>query len=734
MRSHLTHNVFRRLISNEPLRFRCPQSSYNLRPQNAYLPRRRDLFGLSFKRPREPREAQMDPGLKKMNDLLQAENTLTRPPPANEVLKAWKEFFLYKFNRREGVNSYQAGYALRTFRHLQKAMIDGELKDGEGLVNDDLLMALTTLQKLPKDKKDKHNELARELHTALLNCWRGKLYREAWVALTCYISIMAHTGDSKHARDCVLSYCSGSEALELSIGSMSGLWKIVMEGFAQEGDEGELLRTLEMMEELGISTTKNEVQLTMIQFYAQKGNTRKVKEWYTKSSEKGIQPRPQALSTILQFCIAHNELEWCKSVFKGVLNDNPTEKQWNVILQWAAGVMGKGVEEVGRMMEVMNRDPNRPGRYVARADATTINGLVALAMNLNDSYLAERYIALGHKHGIAPNAATYILQIQYRVSAGALTGAQSAYRALQSEEIVEDEDLPTINNYIQALCKAKNPDYDLISSITTDLEERNAHLEAETVVSLCILYLSRNEPDLTLDTLQTQAYHYSFDERAKIREALLEYVLSPDIDVMKAWEAYNIIVVQVFSETGLDRRTQIMQHFFNRRRSDMALHVFGHMRSDIRPTYRPVLSTYVECLEGLASCADRESLDIVYNMLKMDSSIEPNTAVYNALMHAYTECEHSEKAVRFWDDITNSAEGPSYRSLELVFRACQRKPFGDQKAKSIWAQMRRMEIEITREVFVAYVGALAGQGKLEDAKTMVESGEKDLGLKPDFQT
>jgi len=670
-----------------------------------------------------------------MNDLLQAENTRTRPPPALEVVKAWNEFILYKYNRREGLNSYQAGYALRTFRHLQKAKTAGELGDDGGLTNERLLMALIVLQKVPKDRKDKHNQLAKELHTSLVHEWTGKLRGIAGPALLSYITVLALTGESKHAREYVQSYCSETQVvIELNHESKYSLWKRVLEGFAEEGDESELLRTLGIMENLKIPTAKNAIQHIMIDFYARKHDLQKVKEWYAKIIQRGNQPKSETLSTILQFCITHNELEWCKSVFKGVLNGTPSKKQWDVVLQWAAGAMGKGVEEVGLMMKIMNRDPDHPNKSTALADATTINGLVALAMNLKDSYLAERYIALGFKHGIVPNAATYILQINYRVSAGDLTGAQSAYESLQAEEIVDDEDLPAINKYIRALCRTNNPDYDLIISITTDLEERNAHLEADTVTSLCILYLSRNESDLTLDTLQTQAYHYSFDDRATIREALLEYVLSPDIDVMKAWEAYNIIVVQVFSETGLDRRTQIMQHFFNRRRSDMALHVFGHMRSDIRPIYRPVLSTYVECLEGLAICADRESLDIVYNMLKMDSSIEPNTAIYNALMHAYTECEYSDKAVRFWDDITNSSEGPSYRSLELVFRACQRKPFGDQKAKAIWAQMRRMEIEITREVFVAYVGALAGQGKLEDAKAMVERSEKDLGLKPDSRT
>jgi hypothetical protein len=148
---------------------------------------------------------------------------------------------------------------------------------------------------------------------------------------------------------------------------------------------------------------------------------------------------------------------------------------------------------------------------------------------------------------------------------------------------------------------------------------------------------------------------------------------------------------------------------------------------------RPVLSTYVQCFEGIASCADAESLHIVHNMLKMDSSIEPNTLLYNSLMLAYTACEESDKALDFWSHITNSSEGPSYRSLEIVFRACQRKAFGDKKAREIWGQMRRMEIEVTKDVFVAYVGALAGQGQLEDAKAVVESSLKDFDFKPDVQ-
>jgi len=191
---------------------------------------------------------------------------------------------------------------------------------------------------------------------------------------------------------------------------------------------------------------------------------------------------------------------------------------------------------------------------------------------------------------------------------------------------------------------------------------------------------------------------------------------------------------EMFDETDTKIRTQIMNKFFDCKRSDMACHVFGHMRQHIRQDKRPTADTYVECLVGIAKCEDKESLDMIHNMMKMDSSIEPSTRLYNALMLAYTVCGEAHKALNFWTDITNSVEGPTYNSIEIVFRACQKKPFGDKPAKEIWNKMRRMEIEVTTEVFSAYVGALAAQALLPEVKTLIESMESDVGFGPDMMT
>jgi ubiquitin-like modifier-activating enzyme ATG7 len=100
-------------------------------------------------------------------------------------------------------------------------------------------------------------------------------------------------------------------------------------------------------------------------------------------------------------------------------------------------------------------------------------------------------------------------------------------------------------------------------------------------------------------------------------------------------------------------------------------------------------------------------------------------------MLAYIACDEPNRALDFWSDITNSTEGPTYNSIQIVFRACERKPFGDKPAREIWNKMRRMEIEVTPEVSSAYVGALAGQALLPEVKALIENMEADVGYGPD---
>jgi hypothetical protein len=693
-------------------------------------PARRLLFGFSSKPPREAKDTNLDPGLRQMVDLMLMEKVQARPPPLANLVKGFNMFAAYKLKAGEAVNRIQADHVIRTFRHLR----DNPVEDEGGLTLKDLENARDAMSEMPVDKTDLHNTFAREVF--------GEIQRRRSMGtpdqeesnlldVKQLVKVLTMTGDSTQARD---------HAAELSASLREDqpkhrrrmsykLWRLVLQGFAFEGNQVELLRTAKMAEDSGVPYT-SAFHETMTSFFASRNELEQTKEWYER---KLYQDRPSAItmSEVLQFSLRNNELEWCNSVFKTLLESNPDKPTWDVIFQWAAGGLGKGVEEVEHMINVMVRH-NKENEFI-RPDVDTINGLVELAMSKKDPYLAERYLALGSKLGIRPNSKTYILQMNYRIDAGDLAGAQAVYVLLQGEEIVKGQDVPVINRYITALCSVPSPNYDRITGITSDLEERNARLGADTVSALCLLHLERDEIQDVLDILNSHVFHHTLDERSRVRNSLLDYCLDRNNTTLRVWDAYTIIR-QIFDETDTSTRTRLMNEFFERKRCDMACHVFGHMRQHIRSEKRPVADTYVQCLEGIAKCEDMEHLDMVHNMMKMDSSIEPSTKLYNALMLAYTACEEPYRALDFWDDITNSREGPTYNSIQIVFRACETKPFGDKPANEIWNKMRRMEIDVTPEVYSAYVGALAGQGLIDKVKDLIEGMQADVGFEPDMMT
>lgn len=652
-----------------------------------------------------------------------------RPPPATDLVKAFNMFFAHKLRTNEAVNSIQAEHALRTFRYLRDANIN---EKGFGLDLSDVRAARDAMMKMPSDKLDTHNEFARELFAEISRRMSSRRGHEDDRDFKKFIMVLTQTSNSLEAKKLVEEFVNatpeGERTKEWSI-SVGGLWNYVLKGFAKDSNESELLDSARIAEASGVPYNRT-FHETMSTFYASKNDLDGTKSWYAKAICKSKGPHPRTVSEVLQFCLRNNEIDWCNSVFRSLLETNPDKPTWDVIFQWAASALGKGVEDVEHMMDVMVR---RNPQESIRPDIETINGLLEVAISRNDPYLAERYLALGLKSGIRPNARTFILQMDYRVDAGDLSGAQVAYEALQSEEVKDREDLPVINKYIRALCSINSPNYDRITSIVADLDELQVRPEADTVSALCLLYLKRSELHDIIDILQAHCFHYTLDERARIRDALLEYCLDGRNDTTSVWDTYTIIR-EMFDETDTEIRTQIMNEFFHRKRSDMACHVFGHMRQHIRQDKRPTADTYVECLVGIAKCADKENLDMIYNMMKMDSSIEPSTRLYNALMLAYTACGEVYRALNFWTDITNSIEGPTYNSIEIVFRACEKKPFGDKPAREIWNKMRRMEIEVTPEVFSAYVGALAGQALLTEVKILIEGIESDVGFGPDMMT
>ena len=651
-----------------------------------------------------------------------------RAPPPQQLAQAFTDFFRFKQTAALAVEDIQAQYALETYQYLRTTYVEDP---SFGLTIDGLKEALKTLKLVGSEKNQykAHNELAKAIFEELkkreeITTDIQELPGPFCHVLAQFVQVMTLSGDTLYARDLVERHWEDCvKHVE------SSPWHHVMKGLIRENRVEELQNTVDIMQKYNIQFTPHILETIIVFFAGQGADMEMIKKWYQYPLASGRPPTILTGATVLKLCISQNELDWGEPIFKSLIEGTSEAKAvLDVVFQWAAA-KGRSVDEIERMMQVMVR--RREGRrWTPSLDMETINGLIEVANWRNDPYTAERYVALGQKRGFPPNARTYRLQLDYRIKVGDLGGARTAYARLQGEASVDSEDLPLLNKLIIAFCAEKPQNYDAIMGLVEDLSDRKARFEPETVAALSILHLQRGEMDDLVDLLNTHAFHYGTDQRALISEVLLSHISNHTTPTSRAWETYNILR-EKFSEIDIPTRTSLMQQFFTRKRSDMATHIFSHMRRQHMKSLRPNVSTYVSCLSGIARAGDLESLETVHNMMKVDSEIEPNTQLYNALMLAYTDCGESATALGFWEDIVHSREGPSYASIQIALRACERTPFGERLAKDIWRRLKRFEIEVTREIYAAYVGSLAGHNLFAECVKLINDAEKEAEYKPD---
>lgn len=649
----------------------------------------------------------------------------TRPQPAEELAQAFVEFFRSKQREERPLEDVQVQHALTTFTYVQKTA-DNEEK--VGLSSEEIRLALRMLKWMSKEYKT-HIELAKALFAELQKRREGSVHGEEGLVsqdqdLVPFIVVMAQSGNSLYARELIEKYWDSCLK-----DSRASLWPMLFRNLIHEKRSDELQETVNIMQKLHSPFDAKIHQAIISYFAVSEENMEMTKTWYNHPIAAGNPPSVRTDALVLKLCIKEGELEWGDSIFKSLLERGAEDMcSWNAILQWAAA-KGKSVDEIERMIQVMVTRSEENGANL-RPDMNTINSLIWLANFKDDPYTAERYLALGHKWGLLPNARTYLLQLDYRLKVGDLGGARTAYARLQGEEIPKQEDLPLLNKLIIALCNQKPPNHDAIMGLVEDLSERKARFEPETVAALSSIHLQRGEMDDLVDLLNTHAFHYGLGHRAIIQDVLLSHCLDPSTPISRAWQTYNIIR-KTFSETDTPTRVTLMNNFFKRGRSDMATHVFGHMRQQQVKSLRPTASTYAQCLAGLGRAGDLASLRIVHNMIKLDNEIEPDTQLHNALMLGYSGCGEPRRALESWEDIMHSREGPSYASIQIALMACERHPFGEQEAKGIWSKLQRFQIEVTREIYAAYVGALAGQNLFDECVELVKNVEKETGYQPD---
>ncbi|KAK4144158.1 uncharacterized protein C8A04DRAFT_11709 [Dichotomopilus funicola] len=760
-------------------------------PASTSLPRgqpRRTFFGIFQKPPRMLKEPDLEPGYDVLLQFRSVEVENARPPPREDLLRGWRQFIQYKRkNYHQPLNPTQAFLIQRLLRHLLAVDADDATNGAtNGATNRqqtadlgfaDLRTALwVTVTKPPKGTTEHHLELAKLVYAEIErriqemrglgveeDVIRDTLGGKEMLDLELYLTALSQYGAAREAAVRLADRKSKGSGNKGMAARERSFWTIVLRGLAKEGREEELLAEFANAEaaKLEYQPPIHEIMTT---FYAQRDQVEETKRWFSRPIQAGWAPSPKVYLELVRFAVRNREQAWLQPIFERLINSDPQKDYWDVVFQWAVLAMDKGVEDVKQMIQVMSAQRSSTGSRQQqqeqpppqqdnkdrgpKADAATINALISAAIEKQNPYLAERFLSLGAELQIPPSASTYILQMDYRLDAQDFSGVRALYDKLLKGEVpvYQDEDLPVLNKYLRALCAVHpEPDLGRILDITADLEQRHATLEPDTVVALCMVFLRSDNQFEVIDTLSLHTVSYSRDERAQVRRAFVDYCCLDRhaLSTARAWDAYSLLR-QFFPDTDPSERARLMDAFFARRRPDMACYIFGHMRSSDSPGHRPTADMYVRCLEGLgrhpdgtgtSGSAHADSLKMIHNMLKMDTTVQLDTRLRNALMMAYAACDEPHVAIHeFWRDITASAEGPSYASLAIVFWACELSPFGDRVAREIWQKVQRMDLAVPAEVFGAYCGAIAGNGHVEEVMRLIRGMEGSVGCAPGMMT
>ncbi|KAF2876615.1 complex I intermediate-associated protein-like protein 84 [Massariosphaeria phaeospora] len=747
MPSHLTRVVFRSIVANKPLLYRdclhrpsrsclVLQNGLPLLPQS----QRRTFLNL-WKSPRKVKPAELPPGLDKMTELAHRQRVSARLPPPDEVAEAFTAFTARKGVRFEDYHVHTAGNA---FRYLQE---NPHEHGPPWLSRQDIRNAMSRLlDKPPETGGQPHLAFGRLLYQELEKTQEKEgprtiqestspgIDQPEVMGLPMLVRLLSTYGASLEARDIAAKNfvpTAHSRAPHNQGHTAESAWTAVLQGFAQERNVEELVTTAELILELSLPFTVG-FQRVLVAFFAERNNLEQAKRWYSQpvvdlANAAETEPAGKTHAAILTACALHGDLTFGQSIVASMLKNTPNKEAWDAVFLWSAAI-GKGVDEVERMMNVMVRRSNE----AIQPDIDTINTLVEFAMSKKDPYSAERYITLGERRNIFPNERTFAMQMQYRLSISDIDGARAAYFGLQGNMSGDERSVNVVNKLIQVLCESKQHQYDDLMAIVDDLLERKARLAPETVAALCLLHLRRGETHDAADLLNMHAHHFSPPQRVTIRDSLAAFILDGQTSTADAWDAYQLLR-KMFPETPREVRIHIMNEFFARKRSDMACHVFFHMRNHTHKSITANKEVYVAAFTGFARNADAESLELVHNQLKLDLSLELDTQLRNALMLAYASTGNNRRALDFWAEICGSREGPSYNSIAIAFRSCEGMPFGDEHAKSIWRRLKEMDVDIDKAIFVAYQSAIARNHQHDEALTLVESVEEEHGFTPDVE-
>jgi len=363
----------------------------------------------------------------------------------------------------------------------------------------------------------------------------------------------------------------------------------------------------------------------------------------------------------------------------------------------------------------------------ATAITSTLDQLLEVALHIGNLDAAHTiyndfFPTLGASHSIASDE----LRLSTLIRAGDPLAAKSLYDdlLLQGHRVSST----TVLQLIRLLTRYENPLPAEAQAVFFELLD-TPDVPAETL-SVSFAMLAK----LLLRTCDyprmRQTLHDRYIERVpawrnNLSSICLDMISDPsNVRLEPLLPVYHIVQRWAPETITLSHRHNLMQKLLFHGRSDLGLELFHDMRhSDIS---QPTNETYRIMLSGCAKTRDPQTLEHIHNALRLDSSIEPDTTLFNSLMLAYNRSRLPEKALAIWEVLSESSRIPDVETASLALDACVRLPrFGLIRARKIWTFMEDNHIEPSSSSYAALLSVFASVGKWDGIVGLLERMDKE---------
>ncbi|KAJ5172347.1 hypothetical protein N7492_004940 [Penicillium capsulatum] len=732
MQSQLTRRVFRAIINNEPLRFpqcRRNQLLHTISPARTRppLPRlahasRRTLFAFNPNPSAgegQPATLPSEKGLQAMTDLKRSLQHKDRSPPTHTLAKAFQAFFATRVETPGVINLYQARLLSITWKHMkaqQDELDESDWLDMFSVENlERMLVVLSEVEILP-EARTTILKVARFAYLELCADHGHDANTISRPALLVYIKLLASNGSHDEARHVIWKFANLLDRARPSP------WLMVLKGYAMHGDHRQLRNITRELEAHGKKFDQASHEALLEMLIAQ-GSFAAVQAAYQCPITGNSQPSLATKSAVIKYALLKSQTAWAKPIFES-LKPTPHQDTTGVTLLWEAA---QGTDADSLAKKIMSWSPELQSSLTM----TDFNNLIQYANSVQMPQQAEGFAKLADKMGLIPDERTHLLLLESAIEAGNVEQTLKILETQVDPHSLASENLPVANKLITMLCLSDKKDalFQQISTLLDPLFQENVPLESKTVAALTRMLLYRHDWEAVSDLLRPRLGIYDHEGKVLIRDAITGFIMDLQQSDEDAWDVYELFRL-AFSDSGVAVRSELMASFFKRKRSDLGVLVFGHMRQaeDIRR--RPKPDTYARCFQGLAQTADLDNVELVHNMLKLDLEVTYNTRIMNAMMLAYAACDKTEKSMDIFRQILQSDEGPSDATIPVFFKVCEKHHDGAQEALKMMTKVKKLGITMNRRLYGAYIEALAAQCEFDLAKEAIDNLEKEIGVSP----